>query len=187
MFQHTFWYLTLETNSPPHLYQYGWVLRVFGPTSLHSATNKERKLEKQKSRKAENMRECEKLLTWSTSCRKEAGSTQLIRRSNRSIIAEASICFSTRPIKPSFFFRKAITYKQKSHHLWLEPDNVSFFVLKKKKKQDFNSVPVQSSLQWDCLWFYWRNSPIEGWEVGPVPGSDIAPQAETHPRPAYHL
>ena len=28
-------------------------------------------------------------------------------------MAEASICFSTRPMKPSFFFRKVITWKNK--------------------------------------------------------------------------
>lgn len=52
-------------------------------------------------------------LTWRTSCLKGAGSTQLMRRSSRSIMAEASMCFSTRPIKPSFFFRKVITWKTK--------------------------------------------------------------------------
>lgn len=50
-------------------------------------------------------------LTLRTSCLKGAGSTQLIRRSNRSIMAEASMCFSTRPMKPSFFLKKEITWK----------------------------------------------------------------------------
>lgn len=122
---------TCLTNSPPHLYQYGWVPRVFGPTSLRSATKKERN--KVKKRRKGVHASCKALLTWSTSCRKEGGSTQLMRRSSRSIMAEASICFSTRPIKPSFFFRKAITYKEKSHHFWLELCTV--YKKNNKKKQ----------------------------------------------------
>lgn len=61
-------------------------------------------------------------LTWRTSCLKGAGSTQLMRRSSRSIMAEASMCFSTRPIKPSFFFRKVITWKTKlgTQYFWFQ-------------------------------------------------------------------
>lgn len=51
-------------------------------------------------------------LTLRTSCLKGAGSTQLMRRSSRSIMAEASMCFSTRPMKPSFFLRKEITWSK---------------------------------------------------------------------------
>lgn len=48
-------------------------------------------------------------LTCRTSRRSPAGSTQLTRRKSRSMRAEVPMCFSTRLMNRSFFFKKAIT------------------------------------------------------------------------------
>lgn len=127
-------------------------------------------------------------LTWRTSCLKGAGSTQLMRRSSRSIMAEASICFSTRPMKPSFFFRKVITWETKQSST--KQTVCKFFLLCSTVEAVaqtiiFSSAPVRFSWQWDCQWFCWRSWPVAGWGVGPAPESDRASQGETPPHPAY--
>lgn len=52
------------------------------------------------------------LTVW-TSYRSWAGSTQLISRKRRSIMAEVSICFKTNEINPSFFLRKVTVWNIK--------------------------------------------------------------------------